>query len=76
MPKRYGRRETWRRKVSAWANPPEVRRLRRATYDPFFMRQLHTSHEMRGEPGHVICAPEWVDDCGYCLDRTEIHHHL
>jgi hypothetical protein len=69
MPKRFGKRERWRRKMIRKFNPPEVVAFRRAMHDLHFMRALHTWMGFRrGEDGRPI--PGWCEDAEYCLDRT------
>ncbi len=67
MPKRYGKRETWRRKSVAKFRPPAVVQLMRAMYDPHFMRAFRTWGCMRAD----AAGPSWTTDAEQCLDRTE-----
>jgi hypothetical protein len=71
MPKRYGKRETWRRKCIAWARPPEATRFHRAMYDPHFTRAFYAMCRMRREGD--IPGMAWASDAEQCLDRTEIN---
>jgi hypothetical protein len=71
MPKRFGKRETWRRKTLEKLCPPEVRALHRAMYDPHFKRAFFAWGRCRKAADGMI-ENHWIDQVEYCLDRTEL----
>jgi hypothetical protein len=72
MPKRFGKRERWRRKMFRKYNPPEVIAFRRAMYDPHFARALHTWARCQRREGDTLALAVWCEFAEYCLDRPEI----
>jgi len=66
MPKRYGKRETWRRRMF---NRPQMKALRafhRAMFNPSFRRVFYSFARCQREPLEI-----WADLCEYCLDRPD-----
>jgi hypothetical protein len=71
MPKRFGKRETWRRKMRARYYTPEMMAFLRARYNPYFMRGLRACMRCgRTSTGGMNFT--FVDQVEYCLDRIEV----
>lgn len=72
MPKRYGKRETWRRKTRARLCPPGLVLFLRAMYNPFFGRVVLAWRSCHGVGTGWPAAFEWADAAEYCLDRPDV----
>jgi hypothetical protein len=66
MPKRYGKRERWRRKLFNSPRQQALREFTKAMFNPSFRRVFHSWVRCQREPIEIRS-----ELCGYCLDRPD-----
>lgn len=75
MPKRFGKQETWRRKMRKHHEDSikAAQALTKCMHNPHFARTFWAFMNCRriGEKRGEFDILGWADACEYCLDRTE-----